>query len=145
MRTLKLILTKFPKWIAWLFIILDFIWELPQNLAGILVKLVFIKYGDRRVRTVKDGDCTIQNWSLWSGVSLGWFQFTNEKADAITASHEIGHSYQSLYLGPLYLLIIGIPSILWAGIFHKYFFKDKSYYSFFTESWADSLAEIRRR
>lgn len=145
MRTLKLILTKFPKWTAWLFILLDFIWELPQNLIGILVKLVFIKYGKREVETIRQGTCEIQNWSMYSGISLGWWQFTHKNADKNTASHEVAHSIESVVLGPLYLVLIGLPSIMWAGIIWPYFMHDKSYYWFYTEFITDRIAGIRRR
>lgn len=143
MRTLNLIMNTFPKWIAWLFVALDFIWELPQNLVGLVVKLVYMKYGNRKVNTLNDGVCTIQNWGLYSGVSLGWFQFTYSFSSIETASHEVGHSHQSLYLGPLYLLVIGLPSILWAGVFHAR--SGKSYYWFYTERWADRCAGIPDR
>jgi hypothetical protein len=52
--------------------------------------------------------------------------------------HEYGHSIQSMVLGPLYLLMIGIPSMVWAGCFKNYRKRSKkSYYWFYTESWAD--------
>lgn len=141
MLTFLRIKNFFPSWIAWLFITLDFIWELPQNLLGAIVKLFTLKQGKQEVETLKDGVCIIQNWSLWSGVSLGWFQFTNKDAGVLTFSHEVGHSHQSLYLGPLYLLVIGLPSLIWAGLVFP-LCKGKSYYSFYTESWADRLAGI---
>jgi len=48
--------------------------------------------------------------------------------------HEFGHTWQSRVLGPLYLLIIGIPSALSAA-------SDPSgHRSFFTEKWADAWA-----
>lgn len=143
MRTYRLIMKTFPKWIAWLFVVLDFIWELPQNLVGAMVKLVYIKYGSKEVETIKDGKCQIQNWGMTSGVSLGWFQFTYRNASQVTASHEVGHSHQSLYLGPLYLLVIGLPSLLWAGFICA--MTNKSYYWFYTESWADKCAGIPKR
>ena len=58
--------------------------------------------------------------------------------------HEYGHTIQSLLLGPLYLIIIGIPSASWANIpyFRNKRRKDKiSYFSFFTEKWANSWGE----
>ena len=138
MYTLRLIWNKTPHWIAWLLIILDFIWELPQNLCGAVVKLVYCRFGSREEETYKQGICQIQNWGMTSGVSLGWFQFTHQYATKDTASHEVGHSVQSLYLGPLYLLVIGLPSIIWAGIIHPRV--GGNYYSFYTESWANKIS-----
>lgn len=145
MWTLRKILNTFPKWIAWLFIILDALWEAPQLILGSILKLVFITYGSREVTTIRQGSCRIQNWPMTSGVSLGWFQFTNKNASVVTASHEVAHSVESLVLGPLYLVLIGCPSILWAGIIHKYWMKDKSYYWFYTERITDRIAGIPDR
>jgi hypothetical protein len=74
------------------------------------------------------------------GVSLGRYVFTNMQDGMISYRHEFGHSIQSLILGPLYLIIIGIPSSLLA-----YNISDalnKRYYWFYTEKWADSIAGI---
>jgi len=57
----------------------------------------------------------------WGGISLGAFIFIDTditKADAPKSNfvnHEYGHSLQSILLGPFYLLIIGLPSIIWRG------------------------------
>ena len=99
-------------------------------------------------------------WKNRGGVSLGLFVFvaaeTNDDKekrgnDASSAKrserlliHEYGHTLQSLMLGPLYLVVVGIPSAMWAGL--PYFRKKRrteriSYYSFYTERWADRLGE----
>lgn len=61
-------------------------------------------------------------------------------------SHEaIGHAQQSRWLGWLYLLIIGLPSITWAGIHRiKRVAERWSYYDFYTEKWADKIAGVKR-
>lgn len=46
-------------------------------------------------------------------------------------------------LGLLYLLVIGLPSLLWAWL-HRYIAPDKSYYWFYTERWADLLGRVKR-
>ena len=56
-------------------------------------------------------------------------------------AHESGHVKQSLYLGPLYLIVIGIPSILWAWS-HRWIAPRKSYYWFYTESIANKLGGL---
>ena len=56
--------------------------------------------------------------------------------------HEHGHARQSLYLGPFYLFVIGIPSLLWACLYRKH--KRGSYYAFYTEKWADKLGGVVR-
>lgn len=145
MWTIRQILSKFPVWCAWFFILLDFCWEAPQVIAGAVVKLVYIRHGLREVDTYRQGTCQIQNWNMTSGVSLGWFQFTHPFADKDTCSHEVGHSVESLVLGPLYLVVIGLPSLLWAGIIHPYFMPNKSYYWFYTERITDRIAGIADR
>lgn len=138
MWTLRQINSIFPKWIAWFFIALDALWESPQIIVGAVVKLVYVKHGLREVETYRQGTCQIQNWGMTSGVSLGWFQFTSPYASKDTASHEVGHSLQSLMLGPLYLLVIGLPSIIWAGIVYPRVGGD--YYRFYSERWANKLS-----
>ena len=57
--------------------------------------------------------------------------------------HEYGHTIQSLIFGPLYLIVMGIPSTLWG--FLPYYQKKRnngvSYFSFFTEKFANYLGE----
>jgi hypothetical protein len=81
-------------------------------------------------------------------VSLGKYIFLcpSHYNDDEVLRHEKGHSKQSLYLGWLYLFVIGIPSFVWASCFGWY--REKrglSYYDFYTEKWADRLAGIERR
>ena len=62
---------------------------------------------------------------------------------AETTKHEYGHYQQSLRLGWLWIFVIGIPSLIWAGCFQKYRRKNKiSYYSFYTEKWANKLGGV---
>ncbi len=85
-----------------------------------------------------------------TAVSLGMFTFLFRdygegqwKEQVI--KHEYGHSIQSKILGPSFLLIIGLPSITWNIFFRKFRRKRKiSYYSFYTEKWADKLGNVIR-
>jgi hypothetical protein len=45
------------------------------------------------------------------------------------------------------LFVIGIPSIVWAGLYGKKLFPatTNGYYKFYTEKWADKLAGIKRQ
>lgn len=145
MWTIRQINKIFPVWCAWFFILLDFCWEAPQVIAGAVVKLCYLKYGYREVETYKQGTCRIYDWGMLSSVSLGWWQFTPKGATKDTCSHEVAHSIESVALGPLYLVVIGLPSILWAGIIHPYFMPNKSYYWFYTERITDRIAGIADR
>lgn len=58
-----------------------------------------------------------------------------------TIKHEYGHTIQSKYLGWLYLIIVGLSSIIWAFI-HSNFKTGKPYDWWFTEKWADKLGNV---
>lgn len=115
------------------------IWCFPQQLVGLIVKLV------TRAKKVDDH----YEFNVKSGsVSLGTFVFLcpvhwNDKT---VLQHEKGHMKQSFMLGWLYLLVIGLPSIMWARLFRKYRAENNvSYYNFYTERWADKLGGIVRK
>ena len=114
------------------------IWCFPQMLAGLIVKLF--------TRADKDGDH--YEFQITSGsVSLGEYIFLcpSHWGDERILKHEQGHSVQSRYLGWLYVPIILIPSLIWAGCFEWYRKKyNVSYYSFYTERWADRIRGINR-
>ena len=98
-----------------LLFILLFLWQLPQNLVALLVmpflgRLTFVDY-----RHYCFGFACTRFPKNASGISLGSFAFFHPDYahDAHTIRHEMdGHTVDSKLFGPLYLLIIGIPSIL---------------------------------
>ena len=55
----------------------------------------------------------------FGGVSLGIFIFINAKkqGDSLhdTQIHEYGHTIQSAILGPLWLFVIALPSVIWCN------------------------------
>ena len=138
----RLILERTARPLSWILILLDFLWELPQNLLGLVLALVN-GFSHVSRETLHDGRVTVFTWSLNSGISLGWFQIVPETASTVMTSHEVGHSKQSVRLGWLYLFVIGIPSIIWAGLMHRH--TGRSYYWFYTERWADRLAGMEDR
>ena len=95
--------------------------------------------------------------SCWGGVTLGRCIFLcKELAAGVETNmdgvitkpttammHEYGHFMQSCVLGPLYLLLIGIPSIIHAAWWTQ-FGRSTNYYSFFTEAWADKNGGVKR-
>ena len=71
-------------------------------------------------------------------------EFSAEELAQRLLVHEYGHTIQSLIFGPLYLIVMGIPSTLWGFLpFCSNKRKEKriSYFSFFTEKWANHLGE----
>ena len=123
------------------------IWQLPQNALGFLVKKMFAA----TFYTTYE-DVNVYSWNNLGGMSLGRYIFVpyrNISSDAPrvqqTIKHEYGHCVQSKYLGWFYLIIIGIPSIVWAGCFEWYRKKTgMSYYDFYTEQSADFLGGVER-
>lgn len=121
-------------------------WGLPQTVIGLLE---FIKHR-KELHYIYHGAIVTECKDNFN-ISLGLFVFvTADKTGERTArlqrvlDHEYGHTIQSLLLGPLYLLIIGIPSWLWCNVpYFRRMRKQKniSYHSFYTEKWADSLGE----
>ena len=99
--------------------IILYIWQLPQNLLGLLIKYIV------RAELLYS---SLYVWKLRSGLSLGNYIFVNEHCADSTILHELGHRKQSRILGPLYLLVIGIPSFLWASLRQLGLFKAKAYY-----------------
>lgn len=119
-----------------------FLWQLPQNLVALLVmpflgKLTFVDYrhycvGYAGTRFPKNA----------SGISLGSFAFFHPDAadDEHTIRHEMdGHTVDSKIFGPLYLFVIGIPSMI-----HILFIKKGAdYYNFYTERRANKHAGLQ--
>ena len=117
--------------------IVNWTWGILQTLIGLIVKLIFIKYGHSKESTKKYGDVYFCYWPYSSGVSLGNFRFVPKYADEDFRSHEMGHSVQSAILGPFYLLSVGWFSLLLAaGIIHK---DGMQYHDWWCEKWADKL------
>lgn len=112
-----------------------YIWQLPQNLLGLSIKTVL------HLKNEGDG---IYHWKAWSGLSLGDYIFANARASDLMLRHETGHRRQSVMLGPLYLFVVGLPSFVWASLKRAGLFRDRDYYSFYTERWADRLAGVER-
>ncbi len=117
------------------------IWECLQK----IVALVVIKLSEAK-KIGKYKDATLYHWKWSGGMSLSnhiflpFEELDESKWKDDYVKHEYGHTIQSKILGPLYLFVIGLPSLIWAGLFDKYREKhNKSYYDFYTESWANKL------
>ena len=86
----------------------------------------------------------VTEWTSGGGISLGLFVFVSGKARPSVTVHEYGHCIQSLLLGPLYLIAVGIPSYLWANLPALRKMRretGRSYYSVYPENWANALGE----
>ncbi|NUO08872.1 MAG: VCBS repeat-containing protein [Candidatus Brocadia sp.] len=117
-----------------LFGALDFSWGAPQSIIGLGAGIIF---------TLLGADVS-PKWGLGAkvempaymgnpgGISFGPVVIGGHGFSDWT--HEFGHTWQSRLLGPLYLLIIGIPSAASAAS------DPASHSNFYTEKWADAWA-----
>ena len=125
--------------------ILLYLWQLPQNIVGLLLILIL---RPEQAYDFGDGEPRVRLYyasRMRGGISLGRYiiiRDTYKDYKGGTEQHELGHSRQSLFLGPLYLVVIGLPSILWAAWWNED--RNRSYYSFYTEAWADYLGGVNR-
>ena len=121
--------------------ILLYVWQLPQNLVGLLLVAWFRPEFHIDFRTAR----IYYSTEMCGGISLGHYVLLRDtcwEGGGDSELHEYGHSLQSMYLGPLYLLVIGLPSLLWACWWNED--RNRSYYSFYTERWADYLGGVNR-
>lgn len=121
--------------------ILDWVWQLPQNLIGIIYKSL-IK--EDIILTNTNDNFILSLTKKGGGVTLGKYVFVNQNYTDITKviKHESGHVKQSLYLGPLYLPVIGLRSLIHASL-HSTICKTKDYYHYWTEKWANKLGGVK--
>ena len=125
-----------------LFLLAQCTWGLLQTFVGLVVFLACPGCRRERYR-----GAVVTRWRGGRGVSLGLFLFVPDGADERLLAHEYGHSLQSLLLGPLYLVVIGLPSVLWAGLpalARRRARRGISYYAFYTERWADRWGGVVR-
>lgn len=126
------------------------LWQLPQNLCGIIYRSIS---KDNRICVIENNDSRSVGAKVYlqktkGGVSLGKYIFINQDYidKEIVIKHECGHVKQSKILGPLYLLVIGIPSILhaWLNNYIGCCWKngEYNYFHFYTEKWANKLMGI---
>lgn len=127
-----------------LFYLIQFTWALPQNLAGLIGFLIFKSKGAKHDGFHNAFITYVETEKPFGGISLGCFIFVNAKRTDEwlhdTRIHEFGHTIQSIVLGPTWVFVIGIPSIIWCNFkpICKYRKEnDVSYYTIYCEGWAN--------
>lgn len=124
-------------WPRLLFYLLQFTWGLSVNLAGLIVYLCCrARFPAERFQN------GIVTWLPGNrgGLSLGCFLFVSvrdgEERRRLCA-HEYGHTIQCLVLGPLYWLVVALPSVIWCHCFADYRKKrGVPYDALYCERWA---------
>ena len=113
MKTVRFLLCAVVQWT----------WGIVQNDIGLLLFLVFLPNRHFLFRS-----SVVTCWKIPYSTGCGMFIFLNDtdlsesdkgaisKMDYDLLVHEYGHCLQSILLGPLFLPVIAIPSILWATL-----------------------------
>lgn len=129
--------------------IILWVWQLPQNLLGLLLLLY---YSHEKEYHRLNGRRFYFTEEMKSGISLGNYIIMSREDKEDGMRHEYGHSIQSRVLGPLYLVVIGIPSGLYnlidQLIVEKAIGLERSislYYNMPWEKLADRLGGVNRK
>lgn len=132
-----------------LYTIMQAIWGFPQTALGGVLFLAHARKPHFRYHSA-----VVTTWKSPKAVSLGLFIFLPEMHNPTASKsnlddkllvHEYGHTIQSLILGPLYLPIVGLPSLLWLNVPACTRYRQRtgvSYYAFYTEHLANRLGEL---
>lgn len=119
-----------------LFWLWQWTWGFPQSFLGLIIYLLNL---DKKHEIYRG--CIVTHWDKGGSLGVGMFLFLGSKEPQVRV-HEFGHSVQSLFLGPLFLPVMGIPSFLWCNIpYFRRMRKEKgvSYYRFYPEATANRL------
>jgi len=132
------------------FTLIQWTWGVLQNLLGLVIFLICIRRPHKIFRTA-----VVTLWNRPDSLGCGMFVFVaNQKPTGRSEDvkmnpfqqkillHEYGHTIQSLMLGPLFLLVIGIPSFIWASLPFFDRLRERrglSYYWLYCEKWATKL------
>ena len=140
---MKTIMNKFLFWIKEVIL---YLWQLPQNIVGLVLLLV---YKPDVKLIAENGNYVYFSKYMPGGISLGKYSIidkdyyiyyaknNDEKAlELDVTKHEaLGHGTQSKILGPLYLPIVGLQSIIWAWLYGSVIpYSKNGYYKFWTEN-----------
>lgn len=135
-------------------------WQLPQTLLGFILIFYYKNILKRKIIRDNYKECELiyikhfPSKKALSGISLGNYiildedRFLNNPDKIVTIKHEYGHVLQGYIFGPLYLLVIGLPSII-QNILSSISKKNvtqywKYYYSRYPENWADKLGGVSK-
>ena len=126
------------------------LWQLPQNAIGLALILLL----KAEKREWPHNGAKIAYWQFGrrgrlsralSGCAFGGIILLPPRGDyAETVPHEHGHAIQSRMLGPLYLPVVGLPSLANNIRARNDRRVAKTYYKRYPEAWADRLGGVER-
>lgn len=126
--------------------LIQWTWGLPVNIVGGIAYLICTKILKHPHSKFGYANIVYLPWNA-GGLSMGLFIFVRDEKEKEewlynVRIHEYGHTWQCLLLGPLYYLIVAIPSVIWCNCFAKYREKNNiSYYKLYCEAWANVWGE----
>lgn len=121
----------------WIVFTILCIWQLPQLIVGLLM---WPFLGKKRLVADRHFNFCWEGEDMSGGISLGPIAYvspTSAKRQEVIAHETDGHTVDSKIFGPLYLFVIGIPSIL-----NAMFDFTECYYDFYPERWANKHAGL---
>lgn len=115
-------------------------WGLPLNLFGAAIALVLLFRGCKP--KIFGYAIYFEVGRNWGGVNFGGFFFVQKNANTLLKSHEYGHGFQNLLLGPLMPFLVTIPSTV--RYHYRNYLRGKGYSlppydQFWCEGWATRL------
>ena len=128
-----------------IFYLLSFTWALPWTLVGLFV-LLFIAVFMRdkvEIRTIAGRVAVHFKDGKFGGASLGLVYLVGRYNSLHTNRHELGHTLQHIYWGPLFIFIIAIPSSLRCAMWKPYrdwHFKKYKEYPIYDQIWFEGQA-----
>ncbi|TFE00599.1 hypothetical protein [Jeotgalibacillus salarius] len=126
----------------YLFWLIQLSWGLLINLLGLFIAIILMCTGIKPKRF--NHAIYFEVGEKWGGVNFGGFFFVQKHASVRLKSHEYGHSFQNLLLGPFMVFAVTIPSSIRYHVRNhknKKGYTLKPYDDFWCESWATRLGE----
>ena len=106
--------------------IIQWTWGFIQNLSGLCMAVLWRQKDWHRYKNAIVTHYTNRKKARKGYFAMGMFIFTDDMLPKATynkvLSHEYGHTVQSMILGPLFPLVVGLPSML---RFHYFSFLKK--------------------
>ncbi len=129
-----------------LFYFVQWTWGLVVNAVGWLAFTICTKIKGYRWQHFGYAKIVYVPWK-GGGLSMGLFIFMKDQHPSREWTyncriHEYGHTWQCLLLGPLYYIVIALPSVIWCNCFANYRKKNNVPYSkLYCEAWANAWGQ----
>ena len=91
-----------------LFYIVSFTWGGVMSMIGLLAMIFTLPFGEFKIYHGRL--CKRIGNPYWGGLDLGCFFFISDFNDDSLLAHEAGHGLQNCLWGPLFPLVIALPS-----------------------------------